>query len=47
VSRTVWNFGDDPGVRVLADDGAVDAAQVAAATERYEIDTEAEPPWRR
>jgi pyruvate dehydrogenase E1 component len=34
-------------VRVLADEGAVDAAQVAAAIERYDIDTEAEPPWRR
>jgi pyruvate dehydrogenase E1 component len=31
----------------LADEGAVDRARVAEAIERYEIDTEAQPPWRR
>jgi pyruvate dehydrogenase E1 component len=31
----------------LAEEGAVEPARVAEAIERYEIDTEAQPPWRR
>jgi pyruvate dehydrogenase E1 component len=31
----------------LAEQGAVEPARVAEAIERYEIDTEAQPPWRR
>jgi pyruvate dehydrogenase E1 component len=31
----------------LAQEGAVEPARVAEAIERYEIDTEAQPPWRR
>jgi pyruvate dehydrogenase E1 component len=34
-------------LKALADEGALDRARVAEAIERYEIDTEAQPPWRR
>jgi pyruvate dehydrogenase E1 component len=34
-------------LKALADDGELDVATVKKAIERYEIDTEAEAPWRR
>jgi pyruvate dehydrogenase complex dehydrogenase (E1) component len=34
-------------LKALADADEVEPARVAEAIERYEIETEAEPPWRR
>ena len=34
-------------LKALADEGAVEQSVVASAIERYEIDTEPVPPWKR
>ena len=34
-------------LKALADEGTIDAWVVALAIERYEIDTEPVPPWKR
>ena len=34
-------------LKALADEGAVEPSVVASAIERYEIDTEPVPPWKR
>ena len=45
-------YPDDPGgvaetVAMLADEGTIEPSAVAQAIERYEIDTEPVPPWKR
>jgi len=34
-------------LKALADEGAVEQSVVASAIERYEIDTDPVPPWKR